>query len=489
MRICSGYCRADFSSRFLGLVFTNLSVVPPNEHPPLVVVSNRGPIAFRTDESGNHIPTRAGGGLVACLAPALTPERDALWITSAVTDADRKAAEVGPVETDGMRVHYLAIEPAQYRQYYDVIANGTLWFLHHNLFDLARRPRIDQYWWEAWHTFCDVNDAFAALVAEQAPQGAIVLVHDYHLGLMGSTLRELRPDLRTVYFHHTPFTGRNTIGTLPQPAVRRLIEGMNGFDACGFHAQAWADNFALCSADAIGRVPATFISAAAPDNNELQAVARTHDTEVALAHLESIAAGRKLIVRVDRMELSKNLLRGFLAFDDLLRRYPRWRENVTFVANLYPSREGLADYLAYRNEVEGLIDQINESWSTVDWQPIVVSVQDDFPRSVAALRRYDVLLVNPIRDGLNLVAKEGALLNERNGGIVLSREAGSWFELEDWAIGINPYDITATSDALLHALEMGDEEKEARARGLQEAANARHPSDWLNDQIRAVWNP
>jgi trehalose 6-phosphate synthase len=463
--------------------------VPATDHPPLVVVSNRGPLAFRIDEDGNPVPTRAGGGLVACLAPALTPERNALWITSAVTEADRKAADGGPVEVDGIRVHHVAIELEHYRQYYDVIANGTLWFLHHNLFDLARRPRIDQHWWAAWHTFCDVNDAFSELVASQAPEGAIVLVHDYHLGLMGSTLRELRPDLRTVYFHHTPFTGRNTIGTLPQTAVRRLIDGMNGFDACGFHAQEWADNFALCSADAVGRVPATFISAAAPDVHELQAVAHTHDTQVAFEHLESLAAGRKLIVRVDRMELSKNLLRGFLAYDDLLQRYPRWRENVTFVANLYPSREGLIDYLAYRNEVEGLIDQINERWGTPDWMPIVVSVQDDFPRSVAALRRYDVLLVNPIRDGLNLVAKEGAILNECDGAVVLSREAGSWVELQEFAIGINPFDITATSDALLHALEMSNEEKQARARGLFMAASARHPSDWLNDQIRSVWNP
>lgn len=459
----------------------------PPARPPLVVVSNRGPLAFRLDEDGSLTPTRAGGGLVACLAPALT-ETDAIWVTSAVGDADQSGANEGPIDIDGVQVHHLPINAADYRRYYDVIANGTLWFLHHNLFDLARRPLINQRWWEAWHTFCDVNEGFATFVAETAPEGAIVMVHDYHLALIGSTLRSLRPDLRTVHFHHTPFTGRNTVSTLPQPAVLRLIEGMNGFDACGFHAQVWADNFALCSADAIGRVPATFISAAAPDQEELARVSHTDEVNVALSHLEEIAAGRKLIVRVDRMELSKNLLRGFLAFDDLLARYPRWRSKVTFVANLYPSREGLVDYLAYRTEVEGLVAQINDAWATGDWTPIIVSVEDDFPRSVAAMRRYDVLLVNPIRDGLNLVAKEGALLNERDGAVILSREAGSWFELEDWAIGINPFDITATSDAMLHALEMDEEEKAARAAGLRAAAASRKPTDWLDDQIRAVWN-
>jgi trehalose 6-phosphate synthase len=457
-------------------------------HPPLVVVSNRGPLAFKIDDAGQAIPTRAGGGLVACLEPALQ-NTEAMWVTSAVTEADRMAAAAGPTSVDGLSVHQLAIEPAEYRRYYDVIANGTLWFLHHNLFDLARRPLINSHWWEAWHTYVDVNEAFASFVAEEAPDDAIVLVHDYHLPLMGSSLRKLRPDLRTVHFHHTPFTGRNTIGTLPQPALLRLIEGMNGFDACGFHAQVWSDNFSLCSADAVGRVPATFVSAAAPDIIELNAVRHTPEVDQAMERLDELAAGRRLIVRVDRMELSKNLLRGFLAFDDLLTRYPRWREEVTFVASLYPSREGLVDYIAYRAEVEGLVEQINDRWSTASWSPIVLSVGDDFPRSVAAMRRYDVLLVNPIRDGLNLVAKEGALLNEREGAIVLSREAGSWFELKEHAIGINPYDITATGDALLHALEMSDEEKIARAQGLRDAAGARQPSDWLQDQIRAVWNP
>jgi trehalose 6-phosphate synthase len=179
-------------------------------------------------------------------------------------------------------------------------------------------------------------------------------------------------------------------------------------------------------------------------------------------------------------------LRGFLAYEDLLRHFPRWREKVTFAAFVYPSRESMAEYLAYRNELEGLADRINEEWGTPHWQPILLETREDFPRSLAALLRYDVLLVNPIRDGLNLVAKEGALMNRRNGSVVLSRQAGSWHELSEAAIGINPYDIVETRDALVHALEMSPEERECRGTSLRAAAMRRQPQDWLVDQLRAL---
>ena len=452
---------------------------------PIVVVSNRGPVAFKYDSDGKLTPGRGGGGLVTCLAPAVAGA-DATWIATAMTDGDREAADRGIIESGGFRLRQLVIEPNSYRRYYDVIANGTLWFLHHNLFDLARRPRIDSHWWDAWHSYCEVNLLFADAVAESAPHGATVLIHDYHLTLLGKALRESRPDLKTVHFHHTPFVGRNTIDVLPPTALRTLLEGLAGHNACGFHSQRWADNFALCCQDELGYVPNTFVSAAAPDQSDLKEIANSQACADAKERVNEIAGDRKLIVRVDRIELSKNLVRGFHAYDDFLQRYPRWREKVTFAAFIYPSREGMAEYLAYRNEVQGTVDYINERMATPSWQPIVLHTEDNFPQSIAALHRYDVLLINPIRDGLNLVAKEGAMLNEREGAIVLSREAGSWQELSDAAIGINPFDITETGDALLHALEMNDEERAARARRLRESATKRTPFDWLDDQLRAA---
>src|SRR5204863_1737151 len=205
-----------------------------------------------------------------------------------------------------------------------------------------------------------------------------------------------------------------------------------------------------------------------------------------LGKLEEAVGDRKFLVRVDRIELSKNILRGFLAFEDLLVHHPEWRERVVFGAFVYPSREGLADYLAYRQEVESLVDRINETWSTPTWTPILIDGVDNFPRSVAALRRYDVLLVNPVRDGLNLVSKEGPIVNERNGVVALSREAGAWEELSEHAMAVNPFDVSGTADVLRAALEMSEDERQARAAGLRAIALGRTPADWFADQVGAA---
>ena len=469
----------------VGRAFTTVcQVTTPNALPPLVVVSNRGPLAFKVNDDGERVPTRAGGGLVASLAPAIQ-HLGATWIAAEVVESSDVLAS-DPNELDGIIVRNLAIERSRYRQYYDVIANGTLWFMHHNLFDLARRPYIDQHWWDAWEVYREVNFEFAREVAAVAPENAVVLVHDYHLTLLGKWLRDNRPDLKTVHFHHTPFAGRNSVRILPPKVVQEVLEGLAGHDVCGFHSQRWADSYAMACNDHLEYEPKTFVSAAGTDVTELLQVAMSPECQEAKVGLVAMAGDRKLIVRVDRIELSKNLLRGFHAYDDFLDRHPEWHERVVFAAFVYPSREGLAEYLAYRNEVEALVARINTKWAKPGWTPIELHLGDDFPQSVAALLRYDVLLVNPIRDGLNLVAKEGAVVNERDGAIVLSLEAGSWHELEAGAIGINPFDIVGTSDALLEALEMSDEKRKERAAILRAAATAHTPQDWLADQLAAV---
>jgi trehalose 6-phosphate synthase len=195
---------------------------------------------------------------------------------------------------------------------------------------------------------------------------------------------------------------------------------------------------------------------------------------------------RQVIVRVDRMELSKNLLRGFWAFDELLEVQPERRGRVVFVALAYPTRQGLADYLAYQNEVESTVERINQRWATPGWTPIVLAVEDDYPRSLAAMTRYDVLLVNPVRDGLNLVAKEGPLLNTRHGVLVLSREAGAIDELAGGAISLNPFDVSATAAALATALDLPADERKERSDHLRRAVLARRPADWLADQLAVL---
>jgi trehalose 6-phosphate synthase len=452
---------------------------------PVVVASNRGPLSFRVGDGGELVARRGAGGLVSSLGP-LVRGTGATWMAAAMSEGDRLAAAGGVVEAEGFRFRSLAVEPDVYRMAYDVISNGTLWFLHHALFDLPRRPRIDRRWREAWDAYRHVNHVFARALIDEAPEGATVLVQDYHLALVGTSLAQQRRDLRAVHFTHIPFCGPDTLRVLPTDAAEELLVGMASHSSCGFHAQRWADNFAACCREVLGLEPSTFVAPLAPDHDDIGAVADSDACAEEAARLEDQLGGRRLILRVDRIELSKNLLRGFQAFDDLLRTRPECRGQVVFGALVYPSREGLVEYLAYRQEVEGLARLVNERWGTADWTPILLDTSDNFPRSVAALKRYDVLLVNPVRDGLNLVAKEGPLLNTNDGVLLLSREAGAWEELAGAAVEVNPFDVAGTADAMAMALAMPPGERAERALTLRKLVEARTPRDWLDDQLAAA---
>ena len=458
----------------------------------MVVVSNRGPISFELDEDDRPAPVGTAGGLAGTLHPLLAGT-GATWVAASMSEADRRAAAEGLMAEDGLRIVTVEPDPDLYRMAYDVVSNAALWFCHHHLYDLPRRPRFDRHWLDAWDAYRHVNLLFADAVAAEAPDGASVLVQDYHLSLVGSALAKARPDLRTVHFSHTPFADPNMLRTLPSNAVGELLAGMAGFGACGFHTLRWEASFrgayadpALATAAGVDRPPPTFVAPLGPDPDAVAMEAGSAAATEAGAELGRLVGGRKLLVRVDRVELSKNILRGFWAYEELLDTQPRWRGQVVFLALVYPSRQGLADYLAYRAEVEHTAVRINETWGTPDWTPIVLDVADDRDRSVAALTRYDVLLVNPVRDGLNLVAKEGPLLNQTDGVVVLSREAGAWDELAASAIGINPFDVTETAGALDLALAMDDAERSSRAAALRSTVRGRTAADWLADQLSAA---
>jgi trehalose 6-phosphate synthase len=450
---------------------------------PVVIVSNRAPVSFR-EANGELTGRRGAGGLVTGLASLAG--QGATWIAAAISDGDRVAAARGAVDTDGFRVRLLAFEPNLYAMAYDVVSNATLWFTHHHLFDLARRPRFDRTFSRAWEAYRAINQQFADAVAEEAPDDAAVLVQDYHLTLLAPRLRDSRPDLRLVHFSHTPFAAPDLLRVLPPEPLTELLDGMAEHDACGFHSARWEAAFIDGCREILARGPTTFVSPLAPDAGDLAQSAATPECVAAFAELDRTVGDRQLIVRVDRIELSKNLLRGFHAFDDLLERYPQLRERVVLAAFCYPSREGLPEYLAYRQEVETLVRTLNDKWATPGWVPILFDPSDDYPRSVAALRRYDVLLVNPIRDGLNLVAKEGPIVNERDGLVVLSTEAGAFDELDGAVRAVNPFDVSGTADAIAQALFASAAERRAESTELRRRAESRDPQMWLADQLRAA---
>ena len=454
---------------------------------PVVIASNRGPVSFRRDESGELVAKRGAGGLVSGLGP-LVAGTDATWVAAAMTDGDREAARRGVVDAEGFRAQLIDVDADTYRLAYDVVSNQALWFVHHGLYDLPFEPAFDRGFADAWQAYRDVNAAFADAVADSAPPGAVVLVQDYHLSLMGRDLAERRPDLATVHFAHTPFATPTWLRVLPPAVVDELLTGLAAHTAVGFHTERWAADFRACCRELHhgGPEPATFVSPLPADPDDVGRAAASPACDAALAAIDEQVGDRLVVARVDRIELSKNIQRGFLAFDDLLARYPDWRGRVTFVASVYPSRTGVPAYHRYHQAVEDTVAAINERWGTDDWAPIIYDTSDDYPGSVAVLRRSDVLLVNPIRDGLNLVAKEGAIVNERDGLLCLSPEAGVWSELGDAALEVHPYDIAGTADVLDGALRMPAGERADRAARLRSLATARRPLDWLDEQLAAA---
>jgi trehalose 6-phosphate synthase len=224
------------------------------------------------------------------------------------------------------------------------------------------------------------------------------------------------------------------------------------------------------------------------DAPALRARARAQDVRAHLGALGRAAGGRKLIVRIDRTELSKNIVRGLAAYRELLATRPQWHGRVVHLAFAYPSRSELPEYREYTERVRRLAREITEEFGTADWNPLILEVKDDYPRSLAACALADVLLVNPVRDGMNLVAQEGPVLSERGCALVLSREAGAAARLGADALLVNPYDISETADALHQALVMPDAERQRRSAGLAATAAAARPARWLGDQLASLRN-
>ncbi|MFF2654510.1 trehalose-6-phosphate synthase [Streptomyces sp. NPDC058045] len=466
----------------------------------VLVASNRGPVAYRPADDGTLTAHRGGGGLVSGLS-AIGPETDALWVCAALGEGDRRAAtatddgRLDPGDTAGQRVRMLTVDPAVHADAYNGIANSVLWFVHHMLYQTPLEPVFDAAFRRRWAAYETYNRAFAEALAEDAAPRAAVLVQDYHLALVPGMLRALRPDLRIGHFSHTPWAPPDYFRLLPDDIAGQLLTGMLGADRLGFLTHRWAGAFADCCADRLpGGTGGTAIGVhgLGADGEFLRGRARTPDVDERLTALrEQIGLApdgrpRRTVVRVDRTELSKNIVRGLLAFRHLLTERPEWRGHVVHLAFAYPSRQDLAVYRDYTAEVARLADEINSEFGRGDWTPVVLHLKDDFARSLAAYRLADVALVNPIRDGMNLVAKEIPVVSEEGCSLVLSREAGAHEELGELSFTVNPYDVVGTADALHRALSQPPTERAERSARLAEAATALPPARWFLDQLHAL---
>jgi trehalose 6-phosphate synthase len=350
-----------------------------------------------------------------------------------------------------------------------------LWFIQHSLWDHASRPELGRAFHDAWHEGYErVNRSFAdaVLATLDANPGATVFFHDYHLYLAPAFVRAARPSARLAHFVHIPWPTDWSV--LPEQLRRAVHEGLLANDVVAFHTKRWAQNFTRSCEDVVGGSSGAKVTHH-PLSVDVDEFDQLRQSDAVRAAEATLPRPEKLIVRVDRTDPSKNIVRGFHAFALLLEEHAEWRGRVTMLALLDPSRQAIPEYVEYVADIERTVREVDDRFGPV----IDVQVADNFPRSVAAYKQYDVLLVNAVSDGLNLVAKEGPLVNERDGVLVLSENAGAYAELADWAIGVNPFDVWGQAEALHEALAMPPHERRRRADGLRAQVRESDLSAWI----------
>jgi trehalose 6-phosphate synthase len=472
---------------------------------PLVLVSNRGPVTF-DDEGG---VSRGTGGLVTALT-GLASHRDAVWVASTMTEGDAaksreeggRAFTVRAPQGGEYSVRLVESDPDAYDRFYNIIANPMLWFIQHYLWDLSNAPDIRRHEVEAFeYGYNVVNEDLAVAVVEEIADLSepVVMVHDYHLYTLPQLVRRARPDAFLHHFIHIPWPQSDAWRVLPNRIREEIYCGVLSNDIIGFHTRSYRRNFLQCCRDLMelevdfARGVVEFEDRevwvrAYPLPIDAAATCRVADSDRTAQFEKALLARRRehLILRVDRADLSKNVLRGFSAFDLFLEQHPEFTEKVTFIAQLMPSRMDVPEYAEYLDRIEALVAVVNHRHGTPDWMPIQLKLRDDLEEAVAAYKHYDVLLVNAMFDGMNLVAKEGPLVNERAGVSILSENTGAHEELGEFALSVNPFDIQETADSIHAALTMRESERERRMKGLKKIVTLRDPGDWIDEQLADI---
>ena len=477
----------------------------------LIIASNHGPVTFHKDENGVVQPQRSGGGGLVTALSGIAQHVDACWIASALTEEDKawQGSKV-PIGDEGgsIRLRFVIADEAAYDGYYKVIANPLLWFLQHSMWDIFRSPTIDRSTWQNWQNgYQVVNRLFADEVTRQIisdPRPALVMLQDYHLYLAPYYIRKTirrRASYTLMHFIHIPWPGSEDWGYLPPRMRQGILEGLLAVDLLGFQTREDGLNFIRTCESHMphshvkfkeGRVwyhnHTTYVRdfPISIDVKSLKKLAESEEVAEQRKSLLDQYGGRLLILRIDRIEPSKNIVRGFLAFDELLELHPEYRGKVQFLALLVPSRLEVEQYQNYLNELMGAAGQVNAKYGDSAWEPVRVVVGENYPRAVAAMQLYDVLLVNSIADGMNLVAKEGPVVNQQNGVLVLSERTGARQQLEAGSLVIPPLDVSATAMALHQALIMPVEERKDRADRLSSLIEREDIADWLCRQLEEI---
>nr|BAJ19081.1 putative alpha,alpha-trehalose-phosphate synthase [Streptomyces sp. SANK 62799] len=483
----------------------------------LAIASDRGPVAFSGAGPRLRAERRTGSVTAILDTAARGLPRHTLWVAPSAAEADRRA--IGSVEHARLtrRLGYtytpLPVSERQYREYYDDVGVRMLWLALHGLWpDVAgtgaRPPDPSAF----TRSYQQVNRGVAEQIVRQTRPDTPVLVQDYQLATTPGFIRALRPGQPIGLFLHTPFCTPDELARLPRSVSGAVLDGMLAADLLGFQSPRWASNFLDCceawdrrvqrggtAAHIVGVVdsprPPQTGGAAGPtristvscypvlaDSALLAANAQSAEVSAWERELAPNPAIRR-IVRVDRIDPSKNILRGLEAFHSVLERTPGFWGRVAMTACLTPSRERIPEYRVYADRIRHTAERLNHRFPGC----LDVHLGHDVARCLAALKSYDVLLVNPVRDGMNLVSQEGPQLNTRHGALVLSRSAGSSDLLGQQALLLDdPRDVDATARALRNALALSPAERRQRAAGLRDAVADGDPVRWLARQVQEL---
>ena len=476
----------------------------------LILVSNRGPIGHQITPSGSLQPRRSSGSLVTAFS-SLVSELDFTWISSAMGEGDRRIWENSngssiPAALPGynLSLRYVNTPRRVYHKYYNTFCNPLLWFLQHYMWSTSYTPSVDSTVYDAWENgYVKVNRSFADAVLEEAAsldQDVCVMIHDYHLYLVSGYVRERLPQAVIQHYVHIPWPASGYWEMIPSHIRRSICSSLCSADIVGFQTRRDCRNFLQSCEEFLpsvevdyanfkvcyeGRETAVRAYPLSINVDEVRRIGSSPRVQEYERQLDGVWA-EKTIVRVDRAEPNKNILRGFRSYQLLLDRYPEMRGKVKFVAFLVPSRTHIRQYQRYMEEIQQTARSINQGYGTPEWQPIHLFMENNYVQAVAGMRHYDVLLENAVIDGMTLVAKEGPLINQRDGVVILSETAGAYPQL---AVGVLPVayaDVEGTMQAMHQALDMPTEERQRRNASLIDAVEREDINFWFQCQFEEI---
>ncbi|HXL36521.1 MAG TPA: trehalose-6-phosphate synthase [Ktedonobacteraceae bacterium] len=479
----------------------------------LIIASNRGPVEYHITHNKTLKQRRGSGGMVTALIGAAN-RLEVTWVAMAMTVGDRVALREAQQLDDGLlqsplrgqklQLRYVAIPKSAYRKHYEQICNTLLWFLQHYLYDPTVNSTIASKLQDAWENgYYTANRAIADAVnieigrQETMP---IVMLHDYHLYLAPAMIRQRHPSIIMQQFIHIPWPDIRCWQFLPSNIAQSIYRGLTGNDIIGFQTERDARNFLEGARTLLDGAVVDFEEGAVWwQGHRTQAraypisISVTEERRIVQSRAGKRAAekilpllGEKTIMRVDRIEPTKNIVRGFQAYAQMLDEHPELLRQVRFLAFLVPSRQSLPEYKRYNAEVIKIIEEINQRFRTDDWIPIQAFFGNDRTQALAAMQYYDVLLVNPIIDGMNLVAKEGPAVNLTDGLVVLSRTAGAFQQMGKASIPTSPTDIHETAQALYKALTLPSDERRIKAALARQIVERQDLNTWLLRQISDI---